>query len=122
LVEQTGETILRLAEQGNVILIGRGANIVTRGLAHAFHVRLVGSLEKRVKRIQEAQGIGQRAALEFVRREDRGRQRYLRKYFSKDPDDLLLYHLVINTDFVSYEEAARMIAEAALNSRSRQIR
>src|SRR6266404_343132 len=70
LVEQTGETILRLAEEGNVILIGRGANIITRGLAHAFHVRLVGSLETRVKRIQEAQGLGHGAALEFVRRED----------------------------------------------------
>jgi len=37
------ETILHLAEQGNVILIGRGANLVTRELQHVFHVRLVGS-------------------------------------------------------------------------------
>src|SRR6266481_1839999 len=77
---------------GDVILIGRGANIITSGLPHVFHVRLVGSLEKRVGHIQETRGVEQREALEFVRGEDRGRQRYLMKYFGKDPDDVLLYH------------------------------
>jgi len=120
LVQQTGETMLHLAEQGSVILIGRGANIITSGLAHAFHVRLVGSVEKRVRKIQEMHGLDEKSAFDFVRRQDRGRQRYLRKYFGKDPDDLTLYHLVINTDFVPYQEAARMIADAALNSRSGQ--
>ena len=55
-----------------------------------------------------------KAALELIRREDRGRKRYLRKYFRKDIDDPLLYHLVINTDFVSYQEAARLIGDAVV--------
>ena len=33
--------------------------------------------------------------------------RYVKKYFGKDIDDPLLYHLVINTDLVSYGESAR---------------
>src|SRR5579864_9468147 len=43
LVRKTSETILHLAELGNVIVIGRAANIVTARLPHAFHVRLVGA-------------------------------------------------------------------------------
>lgn len=112
LVKKTAETILRLAELGNVVVIGRGANIITWKLAHAFHVRLVGSVERRVEYVQGYLHLGPKAAAEYVRKEDLGRKRYVKKYYGKDIDDPLLYHLVVNTDRVSYVEAARMIAEA----------
>lgn len=110
--QKISETILRLATQGNVILIGRGANIITAGLRHAFHVRLVGSLEKRTEHIQNILNLNRRKAMEFIRQEDRGRRRYLKKYFGKEIDDPLLYHMVINTDSISYEKAANLIGEA----------
>ena len=115
MARQIAETILRLGEEGNVILIGRGANLITRKLPHVFHVRLVGSVEKRAQHLSETCKISHRSALELIRKEDRGRQRYLRKHFAEDPENPLLYHLVINTDFVPYEKAAVMIAEAALS-------
>jgi cytidylate kinase len=114
LTHQTAETILTLAEQGNVILIGRGANLITRKLNHVFHVRLVGSLERRVQHLVN-KGMGKTAALDLIRKEDRGRKRYLKKHFDQDLDDPLLYHLVINTDLVSYEKAAQIIGDAVLN-------
>src|ERR1041384_1089918 len=43
LLHQTTETILHLAELGNVILIGRAANVITAQLPNVFHVRLIGS-------------------------------------------------------------------------------
>jgi cytidylate kinase len=114
LVQQSIETILRLANQGNVILIGRGSHAITARLPHVFHARLVGSLERRVEHIQEIRGVGKLEALALIRREDRGRQRYLKRYFGTDINDLLSYHLVVNTDFISYEGVARLIGEAAL--------
>jgi len=114
LVNQTAETILHLAEQGNVILIGRGANIITSKLKHVFHVRLVGSIEKRVEHLRVNLGVSRKAALELIRKQDRGRERYLKRYFDKDVHDPLLYHLIINTDLVTYENTALMIGEAAL--------
>lgn len=115
LVRQMAETILRLVELGNVIVIGRGATVLTARLDHVFHVRLVGSLEKRVAHVQELNRLGKDAALKLTRREDRGRQRYLKKHFKADITDPLLYHLVINTDLVPYETAARIIADAMLD-------
>ena len=50
----------------------------------------------------------------LIHREDRGRNRYLKKYFDTDIEDPLLYHLIINTDLIPYEEAARIIADAVL--------
>jgi cytidylate kinase len=117
LVRQTTETILHLAELGNVILIGRGATVLTNKLEYVYHVRLVGSLEKRVAHMQELNGLNKQAALELIRREDRGRRRYLKTHFKADLDDLLLYHLVINTDLVPYEAAAQIIADAMLKRR-----
>lgn len=114
LVRQTAETILHLAELGNVILIGRAANVITAKLNYVFHVRLVGTLEKRAKYLQEVQHLSPKDALELVHREDLGRSRYLRKYFDKDINDPLLYHLVINTDLVSFEEASQLIAKAMM--------
>jgi cytidylate kinase len=113
LVRETADTILHLAELGNVILIGRGASIITSKLDYVFHVRLVGSLEHRVKRMQESEHLNSsKSAMELIQREDLGRRRYLKKYFDRDIDDPLLYHLVINTDLLSCDEAARTIAEA----------
>ena len=120
LVDKVSETILRLAELGNVIMIGRGANVVTSRLEYVFHVRLVGSLEKRAECVQKRQRIGKEAALEFVQLEDRGRRRYLKKYFNRDIDDPLLYHLVINTDLVDHSSAAGLIAETMWSSRPGQ--
>jgi hypothetical protein len=114
LVRQTADTILRLVELGNVIVIGRGATVLTGKLDHVFHVRLVGSVEKRVAHIQEHLRLSKEAAVELIRREDRGRQRYLKEHFKADIEDPLLYHLVVNTDRVPYERAARIIADAML--------
>ncbi|MGA2661497.1 MAG: cytidylate kinase-like family protein [Verrucomicrobiota bacterium] len=114
LVRNTADTILHLAQLGNVILIGRGANIITSKLDYVFHVRLVGSFDRRVAYIQRLEGLSLKAARGFVRREDRGRQRYVKKYFHKDINDPLLYHLAINTDLVPEWEAALMIGEAVV--------
>ena len=114
LVHKTADTILRLAELGHVILIGRGANVITRKLDYMLHVRLVGSLERRVRYMQEVNHSSYESALELVRHEDLGRARYLKKYFHQDIDDPMLYHLIINTDLVSFAEAAQMIAQAVV--------
>jgi len=111
LVRQTAETILRLAKMGNVILIGRAANIVTAKLSSVFHIRLVASLERRIHHLQESEHLDRKAAIKLIQREDKGRQRYVRKYYRKDINNPLLYHLVINTDLIRYDRAARLIGD-----------
>lgn len=115
LAHKIAESILHLAELGNVILIGRGANIITSRMEHVFHVRLTGSVERRTQHLQEYYQMDARKALEFLQEQDLGRKRYLKKHFEREIGDPLLYHLQINTDLVPYEEAARIIGEAVLN-------
>lgn len=118
LVKKTSETLARLASLGRVILVGRGAHLVCRKLPGGTHVRLIGSFARRVAHIQEYFGFDREHAVRFIEEEDRGRRNYLRKYFGRDIDDPLLYDMVLNTDEVSYEEAARLIAHACLHPKT----
>ncbi len=97
-----------------MILVGRGANIVTKKLENGFHVRLVGSIDKRIAHLNEYYGFSPKRAAEFLKKEDDGRRNYLKKYFDKNIDNPLLYDLVINTDNISYEETVRLIGHAVL--------
>ena len=115
LVRRTSETILHLAQLGNAIIVGRGANVIAARLPGMLHVRLIGSLEHRVARFRQFDHLDRAAALKRIRREDGGRRRYLKEYFGKDVDDPLLYHFVINTDCVALEAAARTVAAFALD-------
>ena len=115
LVQQTAATILHLAQLGYVILVGRGANIITRKMENVFHVRLVGSLEKRTTRVQKLYDIDAPTALAIIKKEDKGRRRYLKDQFHKDIDDPLLYHMIINTDRIRYEDAARLIGDTVIH-------
>lgn len=111
-IQQTGETILKLAELGNVILIGRGGNVITARLPNVTHVRLVAPLKRRIQHCRDFYEMDEREARQFCTKADAGRERYLKKYFKADIADPLLYHLTINTGLVSFDEAARLIAEA----------
>ncbi len=114
LVPQVAETILRLAESGHVVLIGRGATLVTAQLPNMFHVRLVASLATRIGRVQAGRSLTLEEATKFVEHADRGRERYVRANFHARLDNELLYHMVLNTDRLTYADAAAVIAEGAL--------
>ena len=113
LVPQVVETMQHLAKAGHVILIGRGATIATAQLPNVFHVRLVASLTTRISRIQASHGLSAEEAMRFVAKEDRGRQRYVRANFHVQLDDALLYHMVLNTDRLGFQDAAALIAQGA---------
>jgi cytidylate kinase len=114
IVQQSIETMLHLVRRGNVILVGWGANAVTSKLANVVHVRLVASLERRIARIQTREHLDRKAALAFIERSDRGRARYMKRYFQHEVADSLLYGLTINTDRFSDVEIVRLIGDAVL--------
>jgi cytidylate kinase len=111
---QTSETMLKLAGLGHVILIGRGGNVITAKLPHVLHVRLVAPLEKRVEYSHKFYNLTEAEAHRFCLDQDRGRERYLKRYFDADVNNPLLYHLVINTSLIGYDAAARLIGDAVL--------
>jgi cytidylate kinase len=112
LAEHTTETILRLANLGNVILIGRGSSFITAKMKPAVHIRLVAPLENRLHRLSQFHQLTLHEATQFAKKADQGRRRYVKRYFGGAIDDPLHYTATINTGQLSAEAVARLIAEA----------
>ncbi|HEY7364430.1 MAG TPA: cytidylate kinase family protein [Methylomirabilota bacterium] len=126
-------TLLEFAEVDNVVLMGRGGQWLLRGIPHVVRIRLIAPFEHRVrqwvKRSTELarETPNQRAAADFLRRDDgekRGRMRYL---YEVDVDEPTLYDIVFNTEKLPYEAIVDMIERAARHpavattERARQI-
>ena len=115
LVSKTASTIVQLAMKGNVVIIGRASNIVTVNLKNTFHVRLIGSFETRVRHVQDIHNLKRSDAIEFTKNEDHAKLNYFKKYYNKNIEDPLLYHMIINTDNISYEKTAKIIGHAVID-------
>jgi cytidylate kinase len=110
LVHKTAQTILQLATMGNVIIVGRGAHLITAHMNNVFHVRLVASKEDRIKHMQDIFNLTRKEAIVRIKKDDVIRKHYLKHYYHKDIEDKFLYHIIINTHLLPYEEAADMIS------------
>ena len=114
MIRQTAETLLKLAELGGVVLVGRAGNFITAHQPHVLHVRLVAPLDDRIDRICRDDRKTPEAALAFCREEDAARARFVKTYYHADIEDPTHYHLVINTSRMGYDATARLIADALL--------
>ena len=114
LVHKTTETILQLAQIGNVIILDRAANIITSKLFNTFHVRLVAPLEFRIEHVRELFNYDRTQALDFIKHEDHDRKDFVQTYFHKDINDPLLYNLIINTQLITDDEAVELIGSSVV--------
>ncbi|MGH7326235.1 MAG: cytidylate kinase family protein [Candidatus Rokuibacteriota bacterium] len=112
-------TLLEFAEADDVVLMGRGGQWLLRGIPHVLRVRLIAPFEHRVrqwiKRSAELTGemANQRAAADFVRRDDsekKGRMRYL---YEVDIDEPTLYEVIVNTEKLATDAVVDMIERVA---------
>lgn len=111
-LRKIAETIRGIAKAGNAVIVGRGANLITRDIARAVHVRFVGSASARVRHFARRAGLSDELAAAEVAKIDRARKRYVRSAFKRDIEDPDGYDLVINTDRFTDEQAATLILDA----------
>jgi cytidylate kinase len=119
LLTKISETIIHLSHLGNVVLVGRGSNIITSKNKNGIHLRLIDSLEKRIENIQKYFKISRIEAINLIQKEDDGRANYVKKYFSKDINNQSLYTLVINFDLMKSEDAIELICDETIKIRKR---
>jgi cytidylate kinase len=105
------ETIILLAENGHVVIVGRAGNVITRDMKSGFHVRLVADLEWRIERIASMFRISRHEAREMIAKKSKERDSYMKKYVRFDTADPHNYHMLVNDSLYSTEEAARLIIE-----------
>jgi cytidylate kinase len=107
--------IIALAEQGNVILVGRGASIITSRMKNCFNFRLFASESFKNASIAKRLGLDEGEANTLVERRQKERDRFIRDFLDCDPYDLSVYHLIFNNDRNNAVRMAQIIADFVLN-------
>ncbi len=110
--KKLAETVALLALNGNVVIVGRGSNIITRSIKNGYHVRLVAPLSWRTERIIKEMNMPKHEATKLIADKTKQRDTFLKEYLRFDVSDPHNYHLVINNAEHSSEKAARIIIES----------
>ncbi len=101
--------VAQMADDGNVVILGRGSQYILRDHPDAFHILLINTTENRVKFMQQQYDLSRNRAAQIVRYEDKRRLNLYRKLGKTDYDDPNLYHLVLNMSRISREKALKLI-------------
>jgi len=121
LVHYTSEEILRLAQEGNVLIKGWGAATLLRDVPQVISVRVCASPDFRVRTLMHRFGTKDANAVrQQIERYDAARARAMAIFFNIEQEDARLYHVVVNTERLSVEACAKAIADLA-ESRRRSL-
>ena len=112
-LEVTSGVIKELADAGDVVIIGRGSNIILKDMPGVLHVGLMTPIEQRIKIIADREHLAPKDAEKFVADMEEARVKYFRKFFKVQPDDPHLYHVVLNMGTMNVKTAAEIVAHAA---------
>ena len=111
------EIIKAIAEEGSCVIAGRSAFFVLKDHPNKVDVFITASMEHRIARVMRKQNLTREQAVEVIERVDKMRDNYIKRYTSKSRYDVRNYHLVINVDDLTEEEAADLILAYIKNTK-----
>ena len=111
-VETLTAIVRDLAGHDNVLIIGRGSQLILKDWPGAFHILLVAPLDVRVQFVAQRDGVSNEEAAKRVHDNEKGRIAYHEQFFKADVNDPSLYHLAVNTARFSVDGSADVIVEA----------
>jgi len=85
-----------IAQEGNAVVVGRGAPYFLREQPDAFHIFLYAPRAEKIRRLREENHTLEEAE-DLVDTIDRERMAYVKHYFNADWPTRALYHMMINT-------------------------
>jgi cytidylate kinase len=90
------EVLEKIANDGNAVIVGRGAPYLLRERKDAFHIFMYAPRPEKIRRVVAA-GKTSKEAEELVDTIDRERMAYVKHYFNAEWPNRTLYHMMINT-------------------------
>ncbi len=109
--KQVEHFILDLANEGNVVIVGRGGQIVLREHSDVLHVRVIAPFETRVAWLQQKKNLPAESAQARLEKSDRRRGRYLQRSYKANLNDPALYHLIINSGLLDLSQAVNLVGQ-----------
>jgi cytidylate kinase len=105
--------IRELAARGDVVILGRGSQMLLADMPRALHVLCVAPRKLRANRLAERDELGMEEAMRRTAESDRARCAFYKKFWHVEVEDPKLYDLTIDTARLSYDIATQVIVAAA---------
>ncbi len=112
--EKVAAVIHELAATGDVLLIGRGGQVVLADRADALHVRIIAPRAMRLALVQARCRVSAEVAAARIDASDAARSSFLKRHFGVRGDEAHLYDLVINMAHVDVSAAVDLVCLAAV--------
>ena len=101
--------MFEFARQDNCIILGRGGQVLLKGVPGAFHVRVLAPLDKRIERIKQRYNYNDKLAEQVIRRSDHDRIGFQKFFFQVNWEDLTQYDMLLNTGTFTVKQAVTLI-------------
>ena len=111
----TEAVLLRLAADGEGVILGRGAAIVLRDRPRVLRARLHGPCERRIQQAMRLEEIDFATAQRRQRELDRAHATYAKHFYNADIDDPALYHVVLDSTTITLDTCVEILLAAALS-------
>ena len=109
------EVVHLLARLGKVVIIGRAGFLIARNMPGAIHIRLIASMDYRVKVVMEKDHLSEEKAVRTVKRIDAERAAFLKSHHNCDIHDISRFDIIWNVEKVRTSELITSMAELVLH-------
>lgn len=103
--------VAQFADEGDVVILGRGSQYILNDHPDAVHVLLVDDFAHRVKFMMERYEMPRKKAEKMVANEDRRRINLYKRLGKSDYENPMLYHLVLNMGRLDLSTAHDMVCQ-----------
>jgi cytidylate kinase len=103
--------LLKRLQKDNVVYHGLAGQYFLQSIPHVFKVRILASMEERVREVMRRDQVSEKEAENILRKDDDERRRWGLKLYGIDAWDSRLYDMVLLIDKLSVDDAVDLIAE-----------
>jgi YjbE family integral membrane protein len=104
--------ILEHAQQGGVVIMGRGGNFVLKGVPHAYRIRVTSPLDARIERVVQRESVDRETARWLCEKTDSERSRFLHTIYGGRWDDPAEYDAVFSVAGQSVDLEVKAVIDA----------
>lgn len=107
------QVIRQTAAEGKAVIVAHGASIPLAGTPGLLRIFMTASPAVRAARIAQESTLDEKDALKAIEDSDNQRAQFLRRFYDVRRELPTHYDLVISTDVLSSDEAAKLVLAAA---------
>ena len=107
--EAEREILNGIADEGSCVIAGRSGFFVLKGRPNKVDILITASRENRIARIMDKQNLSRQKAEEVIDSVDKARDNYVKRYTGQSRYDARNYHIVLNMDYITEDQAVAMI-------------